>query len=62
MNPGLSLSLHWYRGFGPDIEPDMFVARFRLGFLTIAAESDDWLPRFRKLRQTIVQAVQKAEA
>jgi len=31
----IEVSLHDWRGIGPDIEPDLFVWRYRLGFLTL---------------------------
>lgn len=61
MNPGLSLSLHWWRGIGPDVEPDLFMARIRLGFATLTIESDDWLPRLRQFRAVVAHAVSQSE-
>ena len=57
MNPAISLSLHWYRGFGPDIQRNLFWWHFRLGFLTLAVERVDVLDSYRKLRSTIENAV-----
>ena len=61
MSPGLSLSLHFWRGIGGDAQVDLFMARVRLGFITLTIESDDWLPRFRKMRATIEKAVAVSE-
>lgn len=61
MSPGLSISLHSWRGIGGDAEPDLFMARIRLGFVTLTIESDDWLPKLRKMRATIQQAIDRTE-
>lgn len=59
MSPGISLSLHWYRGFGLDAQQDLFFLwRFRLGFVTVALERVDWLTAYRKLRADIVARVE----
>lgn len=36
MNGSIDLSLHGWRGIGPDIEPDLFVWNYRLGFATLS--------------------------
>ncbi len=35
MTGSLALSLHAWRGIGPDVEPDLFFWRWRIGFLTL---------------------------
>jgi hypothetical protein len=57
MSPGIAFSLHWWRGIGPDIQPDLFWWRFRLGFVTVSVERVDLLAAYRKLRATIAQRV-----
>lgn len=54
---GLSLDVHGWRGIGPDIEPDLFVWRWRLGFLTLSVCRVCLLDRVRLLRGTAQQAV-----
>lgn len=61
MSPGISFTLHWYRGFGGDIQRDLFVWRYRLGFLTLAIERADILAAYRKLRAAVVDRVQQDE-
>lgn len=60
MSPGITLSLHWWRGCGPDIQRDLFWWRYRLGFLTVAVERADLLSAYRKLRTAIERAVDQA--
>lgn len=61
MSPGITLSLHWWRGFGGDIQRDLFWWRYRLGFLTIAVERADVLAAYRKLRAAIVDRIHRDE-
>lgn len=61
MNPSLDLSLHWWRGIGPDREPDLFLIRWRLGFLTVGVCRVCLLDSYRKLRATVVDAVETVE-
>lgn len=61
MSPGISLSLHWWRGIGGDVEPDLFMARIRLAFVTLTIESDDWLPKLREMRKAMVKAIEDLE-
>lgn len=58
MSPGISLSLHWWRGWGQDQQPDLFVWRFRLGFVTLAIERVDLLQAYRKLRKAIADRIE----
>jgi len=53
MNRSLDLSLHGWRGIGPDIEPDLFLIRWRLGFLTIGFCRVCVLDRFRELQALV---------
>lgn len=62
MSGSITLDLHYWRGLGPDIEPDLFVIRWRLGFVTIAIERKSLLEAYRKLRAAIVQRVERDEA
>lgn len=61
MSPGITFSLHWWRGFGPDIQRDLFWWRYRLGFATVAVERADTLAAYRKLRIAIEQRVRRDE-
>lgn len=58
MTGSLDFKLHFWRGIGPDREPDLFVARYRLGFATVAIERADLLATVRKLRAAIAEALQ----
>lgn len=61
MTGSLSLSLHLWRGIGPDVEPDLFVFRWRLGFLTVCVCRVCVLERYRKLKAAIGQAIATTE-
>lgn len=54
----LDVKFHLWRGIGPDREPDLFVARYRLGFVTVVIERGDLLATVRKLRAAIAEALQ----
>ena len=59
MSPGISLSVHLWRGFGFDAQQDLFFWwRFRLGFLTVAVERVDVLEAYRKLRKAIAERIE----
>lgn len=62
MNPSIGLSLHWWRGIGTDVEPDLFIWRCRFGLFTIGIERGCLLAAYRKLRAAIVQRVERDEA
>lgn len=51
MNPGISISIHLWRGIGADTQGDLFVCRYRLGYLTLAVERQDPLRAYRSIRQ-----------
>jgi hypothetical protein len=57
MSPGISLSLHWWRGFGPDAQGDLFWWRYRLGLMTVSVEGRDPWAIYQKLRATVEQRV-----
>jgi len=57
MNPSLDLSLHLWRGFGPDREPDLFLIRWRLGFVTVSVCRVCVLGRYRELRRRIDEVI-----
>lgn len=62
MSPGITLSLHWWRGIGADRQADLFYwQRVRLGFVTVALERTDTLTAYRKLRIAIERAVERAD-
>jgi hypothetical protein len=58
VSPGISLSLHCWRGIGPDREPDLFVWRYRFGLLTVSVERVSLLETVRQLRRTIREALE----
>jgi len=62
MSPGISLSLHWWRGIGPDIEPDLFLFRYRFGIFTVSVCKVCLLDRYRFLRATMQERVKADQA
>lgn len=62
MSPAISLSLHWWRGVGPEAQHNLFFYGVRLGFVTVSIERDSLLAAYRKLRATIVERVERDEA
>lgn len=61
MSPGLNLSVHWWRGIGPDVQLSLFYVGLRLGFVTVSFERDWVLAAYRKLRATIETRVERDE-
>jgi len=61
MSPGITLSVHWWRGWGQDQQRDLFWWRYRLGFLTVALERADTLTAYRKLRVAIEARIRRDE-
>ena len=59
MSPGVSVSLHWWRGIGPDVQLSLFYMGLRLGFVTVSFERDWMLAAYRKLRATIETRVER---
>lgn len=57
MNGSLSLDLHLWRGIGPDVEPDLFLWRWRLGFLTLSVCRVCLLTRIRMFRNAAAQSI-----
>lgn len=64
MSESLDLSIHGWRGVGPDVEPDLFEWRFRLGFLTVTVcrvcvltAYQDAKAEAQKLRGAIASAI-----
>jgi hypothetical protein len=58
MNPGISISVHWWRGIGTDPQLDLFWWRYRLGVLTLAIEIKDPFAAHLKLRAAAEQRVE----
>lgn len=62
MSPGITISIHFWRGFGPDTQCDLYYwQRFRLGFVTVSLDRTDTLTAYRKLRVSIERAVERAD-
>jgi hypothetical protein len=57
MSPGINLSLHWWRGIGPDVQLSLFYIGLRLGFVTVSFERDWVLAAYRKLREAAAERV-----
>jgi hypothetical protein len=62
ISPGLSIAIHYWRGVGPSVEPDLFFWEWRFGFVTLTAQRRQPLLAYRKLRVAIVERVEKDEA
>jgi hypothetical protein len=62
VSPGITVSVHLWRGIGPDTQRDLFVCRLRLGFLTLAIERNDTLVAYRVLRATIDERIKADQA
>jgi len=61
MNPGLTLSLHWWRGFSLSPEPTLFWLEFRFGFVTVSVERAWPLEVHRNLRAAAKTAIEQLE-
>lgn len=57
----LDISFHGWRGIGPVIEPDLFLWRWRFGFVTITACRVCLLSTIHKFRAAIADALSKTE-
>lgn len=57
MNPGITLSVHWWRGVSLFPEPTLFWLEFRMGFVTLSIEKAWPLAAYRKMRSTVQEAV-----
>lgn len=62
MNPGISLCVHWWRGFSLSGEPALFWLEYRLGFVTLSIERNWPLATYRNIRGAVVERVEKDEA
>lgn len=62
MSPGITISIHFWRGFGGDVQRDLFFWRYRFGVLTLTVERTDALTSYRKLRLSIERAVERADS
>jgi hypothetical protein len=58
MSPGITVSLHLWRGIGGDVQRELFSWRYRFGFVTVAIERTDILAAYRKLRIVIEERVE----
>lgn len=61
MSPGITFSLHTWRGIGGDVEPSLFWWRFRFGFATVSVDKISLYAAYLKLRAAIVERVRKDE-
>lgn len=57
MSPGITLSVHFWRGWGRDEQKDLFYARRRFGFITLSVDRADVLPAYWKLRRAIEDSI-----
>lgn len=62
MSPAFNISIHWWRGIGPDAQLSLFYFGLRLGFITVSIERDWVLEAYRKLRSTLEQRAQHDQA
>lgn len=57
MSPAVTLSLHWWRGLGPDVQLNLWYFGFRLGFVTLSVERESVLAAYRKLLDAVQRRV-----
>lgn len=57
MSPGFSISVHWWRGIGPEVQRNLFFFGFRLGVVTISVERAPVLAAYRVLRKALAERV-----
>lgn len=53
MSPEISVSLHAWRGIGPEFQLSLFYVGFRLGFLTVSFSRDWVLQHYRITREAM---------
>jgi hypothetical protein len=61
MSPGIALTLHWWRGIGPEVQANLFFYGFRLGFVTISVERESVLEAYRRIRRALAERIAKDE-
>lgn len=58
MSPGITLELHWCRGFGPTVQRDLFFYGFRFGFITLSICRVCVIDSYSKLRKSVEKRVE----
>lgn len=61
MSPGITLELHWWRGYGPTVQHDLFFYGWRFGFFTLSFCKVCLIESYAKLRETAVTALDRLE-
>lgn len=59
MSPAITLSVHWWRGIGPEVQANLFFYGYRLGFVTVSIERDSVLAAYRVLRDAMAERIQQ---
>ena len=62
MSPGISISLHFWRGIGPLIQRELFYVGFRLGIFTISICRVCVIDSYAKIRGAMLERVAVDEA
>jgi hypothetical protein len=57
LSPAVTLSVHWWRGIGPEVQANLFYFGFRLGFATISVERESVMAAYRVLRDAMAERV-----
>lgn len=60
MSPGLSIEVHFWRGFGPTIQRNLFWYGYRFGFVTVAICKHCVIDRYAALRKTAEAALKQS--
>jgi hypothetical protein len=61
LSPAITLSVHWWRGIGPETQANLFYYGFRLGFVTVSVERESLLEAYRRLRRALAERIAKDE-
>lgn len=61
VSPAITLSVHWWRGIGPEVQANLFFYGYRLGFLTLSIERDSVLEAYRLMRRALAERIAKDE-
>jgi hypothetical protein len=53
MSPGISIEVHFWRGWGPLIQKELFYVGFRLGIVTVSICRVCVIDSYAKLREAV---------
>ena len=60
MTGSLGFILHWWRGIGPDVEPDLFFWRWRVGIVTVTVCRVCVLAKYQDTKAALARATAEA--